>query len=68
MPFVLDSIILSMFKATIMLNILRGTQKSLHKELVKGAITIPTAALHLYGKESKSACIHSQLDSSIIEL
>ncbi|PBP15880.1 phosphoribosylaminoimidazole carboxylase [Diplocarpon rosae] len=43
------------FPATIMLNILGGASKSAHDELMKQAVAIPTAALHMYGKESKPA-------------
>ncbi|EKD16887.1 uncharacterized protein L3040_001170 [Drepanopeziza brunnea f. sp. 'multigermtubi'] len=45
----------SMFPATIMLNILGGASKSAHDELTRKAVAIPTAALHMYGKESKPA-------------
>lgn len=45
----------SMFPATIMLNILGGASKSAHTQLMKQAVAIPTAALHMYGKESKPA-------------
>ncbi|KAI9055063.1 hypothetical protein LZ554_000028 [Drepanopeziza brunnea f. sp. 'monogermtubi'] len=45
----------SMFPATIMLNILGGASKSAHDELMRKAVAIPTAALHMYGKESKPA-------------
>ena len=55
MPSFPNSIIPSMFPATIMLNILGGASKLSHEELTKLAITIPTAALHMYGKESKPA-------------
>jgi phosphoribosylaminoimidazole carboxylase len=44
-----------MFPATIMLNLLGGSSKSSHEELLKHTLTIPTAALHMYGKESKPA-------------
>jgi phosphoribosylaminoimidazole carboxylase len=55
MPSFPNAVIPSMFPATIMLNILGGASKSSHEELMKRAITIPTAALHMYGKESKPA-------------
>lgn len=55
MPSFSSSVIPAMFPATIMLNILGGSSKSSHEELMKRAITIPTAALHMYGKESKPA-------------
>jgi phosphoribosylaminoimidazole carboxylase len=44
-----------MFPATVMLNILGGAAKSSHEPLMKRALAIPTAALHMYGKESKPA-------------
>jgi phosphoribosylaminoimidazole carboxylase len=44
-----------MFSSAIMLNILGGKTKTSHNELVRSALAIPTAALHLYGKESKPA-------------
>ena len=55
MPSFPSSTIPAMFPATIMLNILGGASKSSHEELMKRALTIPTAALHMYGKESKPA-------------
>jgi len=45
----------AMFHSAIMLNILGGKHKTSHDELVRTALAIPTAALHLYGKESKPA-------------
>jgi len=45
----------AMFPATIMLNILGGASKGAHEELMKKAVAIPTASLHMYGKESKPA-------------
>lgn len=44
-----------MIPSAIMLNILGGKSQSSHNELVKSASAIPSAALHLYGKESKPA-------------
>jgi len=44
-----------MFPAAIMLNIIGGKAKNSHDEIVKQSISVPTAALHLYGKESKPA-------------
>ncbi|CZT00970.1 probable ADE2 Phosphoribosylaminoimidazole carboxylase [Rhynchosporium agropyri] len=41
--------------ATIMLNILGGSSKGAHNELVKNAVAIPSVSLHMYGKESKPA-------------
>ena len=38
-----------------MLNILGGASKGAHEELMKKAVAIPTASLHMYGKESKPA-------------
>lgn len=38
-----------------MLNILGGASKDSHKELMKCAVAIPTASLHMYGKEPKPA-------------
>ncbi|CZR50326.1 probable ADE2 Phosphoribosylaminoimidazole carboxylase [Phialocephala subalpina] len=55
MPSFPDSRIPSMFPATIMLNILGGASKSAHNEIMKHAIAMPRAALHMYGKESKPA-------------
>lgn len=55
MPSFLNSTIPTMFPATIMLNILGGMSKDSHKELMRSAVSIPTAALHMYGKESKPA-------------
>ncbi|KAH6724521.1 phosphoribosylaminoimidazole carboxylase-like protein [Leptodontidium sp. MPI-SDFR-AT-0119] len=45
----------AMFPATIMLNILGGASKGAHDELMKKAAAIPSASLHMYGKESKPA-------------
>ncbi|CAL3971149.1 unnamed protein product [Diplocarpon coronariae] len=45
----------SQFPATIMLNILGGASKSAHDELMKQAVAIPNAALHMYGKDSRPA-------------
>lgn len=39
--------------ATLMLNILGGASKTSHDDLVKRAMCMPNAALHMYGKESK---------------
>jgi phosphoribosylaminoimidazole carboxylase len=55
MPAFPFSTIATAFPATIMLNILGGASPSSHNELVKAAIAIPTASLHLYGKLSKPA-------------
>lgn len=55
MPAFPNAAIPTMFPATIMLNILGGQSKDSHKELMRTAVSIPTAALHMYGKESKSA-------------
>lgn len=55
MPEFHNSTIPSMFPATIMLNILGGKGKDSHKELEKKTRAIPTANLHLYGKEAKPA-------------
>ncbi|KUJ18671.1 Phosphoribosylaminoimidazole carboxylase [Mollisia scopiformis] len=55
MPSFPDSRIPAMFPATIMLNILGGASKPAHNEIMKHAIGIPRAALHMYGKESKPA-------------
>ncbi|KAM3066263.1 hypothetical protein ACMFMG_003226 [Clarireedia jacksonii] len=55
MPSFPNNTIPSMFPATIMLNILGGASKESHKELMQRAATIPTANLHMYGKESKPA-------------
>ena len=55
MPSFPSSVIPAMFPAAIMLNILGGASKSSHKVIVKHALNIPTAALHMYGKESKPA-------------
>jgi len=41
--------------ATIMLNILGGSNEAAHNELIKQTIATPDAALHLYGKASKPA-------------
>lgn len=38
-----------------MLNIIGGKSATSHDEIVKQSFSIPTAALHLYGKESKPA-------------
>ena len=50
-----SSVIPGMFLATIMLKGLGGFSKSSHEELMKHSLTIPTAAQHIYGKESKPA-------------
>lgn len=55
MPSFPNNTIPSMFPATIMLNILGGASKDSHKELMRRAAAIPTASLHMYGKESKPA-------------
>jgi phosphoribosylaminoimidazole carboxylase len=55
MPFLPSATIPAIFPATIMLNILGGADKNSHNELVKMAVGIPNAALHMYGKESKPA-------------
>jgi phosphoribosylaminoimidazole carboxylase len=55
MPRFPNSVIPAMFPATIMLNILGGASKDSHNQLMKRAIAIPNAALHMYGKESKPA-------------
>lgn len=55
MPTFPNHTIPSMFPASIMLNIIGGKNKDSHSEIVQQARTIPTAALHLYGKESKPA-------------
>ncbi len=49
------STIPSMFPSTIMLNILGGASRDSHNELLKRAVAVPNAALHMYGKESKPA-------------
>ncbi|TVY75764.1 phosphoribosylaminoimidazole carboxylase [Lachnellula suecica] len=53
MPSFSNSTIPSMFPSAIMLNILGGKGKDSHNELVKRTFTIPTGALHMYGKEAK---------------
>ncbi len=53
MPSFPNYVIPSMFPATIMLNILGAQDKHSHNELIKRAISIPTASLHMYGKVSK---------------
>lgn len=55
MPSFPNAVIPSMFPATIMLNILGGASKDAHDEIMARTIAIPTAALHMYGKESKPA-------------
>ncbi|PQE27414.1 Phosphoribosylaminoimidazole carboxylase protein [Rutstroemia sp. NJR-2017a BVV2] len=55
MPSFPNNTIPSMFPATIMLNILGGAYKDSHKQLMQRAAAIPTANLHMYGKESKPA-------------
>ncbi|KAE8449412.1 hypothetical protein EG329_008313 [Mollisiaceae sp. DMI_Dod_QoI] len=50
-----DSRIPAMFPAAIMLNILGGASKTSHNEIMKSVIAMPRAALHMYGKEPKSA-------------
>lgn len=55
MPSFPNSTIPSMFPATIMLNILGGASKDSHNEMMQQAAAIPTANLHMYGKESKPA-------------
>ena len=50
-----SSVIPGMSLATIMLKGLGGFSKSSHEELMKHSLTIPTAAQHIYGKESKPA-------------
>jgi len=55
MPSFPSSTIPSKSPATIMLNILGGSTEEAHNELLKQAIAIPDAALHLYGKASKPA-------------
>jgi phosphoribosylaminoimidazole carboxylase len=55
MPSFTGAAIPAKFPATIMLNILGGASKNSHKELMKRAIAVPNAALHMYGKESKPA-------------
>ncbi|KAG9233564.1 putative Phosphoribosylaminoimidazole carboxylase [Amylocarpus encephaloides] len=39
--------------SAIMLNILGGASKTSHDEVIRQSIAIPSAALHMYGKESK---------------
>lgn len=55
MPRFPNSVIPAMFPATIMLNILGGASKDSHNQLMKQAIAVPNAALHMYRKESKPA-------------
>jgi phosphoribosylaminoimidazole carboxylase len=55
MPSFPNAIIPTMFPATIMLNILGGKSKDSHKKLMREAMALPNAALHMYGKESKPA-------------
>jgi len=55
MPSFTSAAIPAMFPATIMLNILGGASKDSHNDLMKRAIAMPNAALHMYGKESKPA-------------
>ncbi|RDW77976.1 phosphoribosylaminoimidazole carboxylase [Coleophoma crateriformis] len=45
----------SLSPATVMLNILGGASKTSHNALVQSAVATPSAALHMYGKESKPA-------------
>ncbi|KAH6665973.1 hypothetical protein B0J14DRAFT_660108 [Halenospora varia] len=53
MPTFPDYTIPTMFSATIMLNILGGQRASSHQQIMKKAVAIPTAALHMYGKEPR---------------
>jgi phosphoribosylaminoimidazole carboxylase len=55
MPTFPNNTIPSMFPSSIMLNIIGGKNTTSHDEIVTQARSIPTAALHLYGKESKPA-------------
>ncbi|RKF55255.1 phosphoribosylaminoimidazole carboxylase [Golovinomyces cichoracearum] len=48
-----ESVVPLLSPATIMLNILGGVNKKSHEALVEKALLIPSAALHLYGKESR---------------
>ncbi|TQS34157.1 hypothetical protein Golomagni_05471 [Golovinomyces magnicellulatus] len=49
----LESVVPLSSPATIMLNILGGANKRSHEALVEMALLIPSAALHLYGKEPR---------------
>lgn len=53
MPSFPNNTIPAMFPSAIMLNILGGSSKSSHNKLMSEAVSIPTAALHMYGKDSK---------------
>lgn len=55
MPILPTPFIPAMFPATIMLNIIGGANETSHIELLKIAMAIPNATLHMYGKESKPA-------------
>jgi phosphoribosylaminoimidazole carboxylase len=55
MPSLPGSVIPTLFPASIMLNILGGAAETSHNELMKLAMAIPNAALHVYGKESRPA-------------
>ena len=55
MPDLPSPTIPTMFPATIMLNILGGAHGRSHNELLKMAVALPNAALHMYGKESRPA-------------
>ncbi|KAI1000841.1 phosphoribosylaminoimidazole carboxylase [Podosphaera aphanis] len=53
MPLIPNARILPFVPSTIMLNILGGATKTSHDDLVKAAMAMPSAAIHMYGKESK---------------
>jgi phosphoribosylaminoimidazole carboxylase len=53
MPTFANSVIPSVVPAAIMLNILGGRDKTSHNEIMKQAVSIPNASLHMYGKEPK---------------
>lgn len=53
MPKFADLVIPMLSPASIMLNILGGAETKSHEVLVERALTIPSAALHMYGKDSR---------------
>ncbi|CAG8983878.1 hypothetical protein HYALB_00005517 [Hymenoscyphus albidus] len=53
MPSFPNNTIPAMVPSAIMLNILGGSSKSSHNKLMSEAVQISTAALHMYGKDSK---------------
>lgn len=52
-PYFPESVVPLLSPAIIMLNILGGVNKRSHEALVEKALLVPSAALHLYGKESR---------------